>query len=165
MANSKSKEKDLGENIIILRNVFGKVGQKTFVNPVKDPQTGMFPKVVKRVDSKGDMILSDAERNSKTYFVPENMVLTIEDGTSFNLNDEIQKAHWEAIQHCPLIAMSRDERDQYGNLIIDGNTKRYGSADFYIEQPEAEANKRITRRELVHKAETYIFDDPKGRRT
>ena len=31
------------DNIIVLRSVFGKVGQKYFLNPVRDPQTGRYP--------------------------------------------------------------------------------------------------------------------------
>lgn len=30
------------DNIIVLRSVFGKVGQKYFLNPVRDPQTGRY---------------------------------------------------------------------------------------------------------------------------
>ena len=47
------------DNIVILRSVYGKVGQKYFITPCKDPKTGRFPNCVRLVYSNGDMILSD----------------------------------------------------------------------------------------------------------
>ena len=79
---------DVLDDIIILRSVFGKVGQKYFMNPVRDPKTGRFPDCVRPVDSKGDMIISDKDRNEGKPLIPENKVFIIEDGTTFNLNDE-----------------------------------------------------------------------------
>ena len=125
---------DVLDDIIILRSVFGKVGQKYFMNPVRDPKTGRFPDCVRPVDSKGDMIISDKDRNEGKPLIPENKVFIIEDGTTFNLNDEWQAAEWHSIQHCPLIALSRDARDSKGNLLIDGEIAegkaraRYGTA-------------------------------------
>lgn len=84
-------------NYIILRSVFGKVGQKYFLNPAKDPVTGRFPACVKHVDSKGDMILTETERNSGKVFIPENALITFEDGKVFNLDDPWEAAQWEAI--------------------------------------------------------------------
>jgi hypothetical protein len=79
---------DVLDDIIILRSVFGKVGQKYFMNPVRDPKTGRYPACVRPVDSKGDMIISDTDRNAGKPLIPENKVFIIEDGTTFNLNDE-----------------------------------------------------------------------------
>lgn len=76
---------DVLDDIIILRSVFGKVGQKYFMNPVRDPKTGRFPDCVRPVDSKGDMIISDKDRNEGKPLIPENKVFIIEDGTTFNL--------------------------------------------------------------------------------
>ena len=44
-------------NYIVIRSVFGKVGQKYYLNPAKDPVTRRFPDCVKHVDSKGDLIV------------------------------------------------------------------------------------------------------------
>lgn len=76
---------DVLDDIIILRSVFGKVGQKYFMNPVRDPKTGRYPSCVRPVDSKGDMIISDKDRNEGKPLIPENKVFIIEDGTTFNL--------------------------------------------------------------------------------
>lgn len=144
-------------NYIIIRSVFGKVGQKYFLNPAKDPMTGRFPECVKHVDSKGDMILTEAERNSGKVWIPEDQIIIIEDGKSFNLDDPWEAAQWQSIQHSRIIAMSRDQRDRNGNLKIDGDSKRYGSAELYVERPGVEVKKRNSRKKLINQAETLIF--------
>lgn len=149
-------------DLIILRSVFGKVGMKYYINPTRDPKTGMYPECVKQVDSKGDMILTEAERNSGKYYIPVNRAFVIEDGTVFDLSIPQKRAEWEAIQFCPVIALSRDQRDVNGNLVIDGDSKRYGTAELYIERPGYVTNKKVSRRKLIHKAEDYILNDPKG---
>jgi hypothetical protein len=56
---NKIKDGDLKSNIVTLRSVYGKVGQKYFIQPQADPKTGRFPDCVKRVDSHGDIILTN----------------------------------------------------------------------------------------------------------
>lgn len=145
-------------NYIIIRSVFGKVGQRYFLNPARDPNTGRFPACVKHIDSKGDIILTDAERNSGQVFIPEDQLVIIEDGKSFNLDDPYELALWQSIQHSRIIAMSRDARDKKGNLLIDGDSKRYGSAELYIERPGYEIKKKNSRKKLINMAETIIFN-------
>ena len=158
-------------NIIILRSVYGKVGQKYFLTPVKDPKTGRYPDCVKQVNSNGDMIMSDNERNSGDPFIAVDRVFTITDGTQFDLNDPYQRVQWEAIKNSPIIAPSRDARDSKGNLLIDGAKAegivaqmraRYGVAELYVETPGVEVASRVNRKRKVHDAETYIYEDPKG---
>lgn len=154
---------DAFDDIIILRSVYGKVGQKYFLNPVRDPKTGRFPEHIRSVDSNGDMIMLPDDRDKKgQILIAENKVYIIEDGTTFNLNDPHERADWYAIQHCPLIAMSRDQRDAKGNLVIDGDSKRYGSAELYVERPGYEANKRVSKKRLIHQAESLIINDKAG---
>lgn len=158
------------DNIVILRSVFGKVGQKIYINPMKDPRTGRYPDCVRRVDSNGDMILSEEDKNNmqSTPLIPENKMFIIEDGTSFDLSDPYQKAEWLSIQFCPLIALSRDARDKKGNLLIDGEISegkthaRYGVAELYVERPGYETNKKVSKKKLVHNAISYILDDARG---
>lgn len=144
-------------NYIIIRSVFGKVGQKYYLNPAKDPATNRFPECVKHVDSKGDMILTEAEKNSGEVYIPEDEVIQIEDGTTFNLDDKYDAARWHAIQHSRLIAMTRDARDKRGNLLIDGDSKRYGAAELYVERPGYELKKRNSRKKLINVAQSLIF--------
>lgn len=162
------KKSSFVQEIIVLRSVYGKVGQKYYINPCKDPVTKRFPDCVKRVDSNGDLILTDAERNSGKYFIAENEVFTVEDGTTFDLSDELQKARWEAIKYCKLIAPSRFAKDANGVSLIDGkqdkyNTKpRYGVAELYVDMPGVETAQRVSRKKLIHKALEFIFTDPQG---
>ena len=162
------KKSDFVREVIVLRSVYGKVGQKYYINPAKDPITKRYPDCIRRVDSNGDMILSDADKNSGKYFIPEDMVITVEDGTTFDLSDDIQKAKWEAIKHCMLIAPSRFAKDANGVSLIDGkqdryNTKpRYGAAELYVDMPGVETAQRVSKKKLIHQALEYIFNDPQG---
>lgn len=157
-----NKWNNMETELIILRSVFGKVGIKYYIMPTKDPESDEYPACVKQVDSKGDMILTEAERNSKKIFIPVNRVFVLQDGSTFNLNNPRQRAEWEAIQFSPVIALSRDQRDAKGNLVIDGDARRYGTAELYVERPGYITNKKISKRKLIHDAEDYIFNDPKG---
>ena len=149
------------ESKIVLRSVFGKVGMKYYIQPSRD-KTGNWPECVKQVDSFGNMIVSDAERNSGKPFIKVTETFTIEDGKTFDLTDPWDQARWEAIKNCPMIADFRGQRDAKGNLIIDGDAKRYGRAELYIERPGVETAKKVSKRQKIHDAESYIFDDPKG---
>lgn len=175
MANkvNKVKDGDLKSNIVVLRSVYGKVGQKYFIQPQRDPKTGRFPDCVKRVDAHGDIILTNSERESEAAgemaFIPEDKMFTITDGKTYNLDDIYEKAEWEAIKYCDLIAPDRFAKNDKGEYLIDGTidpTKskrpRYGTAELYVERPGYEANLRVTRKKLINKAITYILDDERG---
>lgn len=159
------------DKIITLKSVYDKAGIKYFIQPCKD-RNGQFPKCVKRVNKDGDMIMSERERNDwsegKEVFFPENHMFVITSGKTYNLNDINDAAEWEAIKNCPLIAKSRDERDSNGNLIIDGpistpsKPTRNGVAELYIDRPGLDVQRRVSQKQLVHKACTFIYDDPRG---
>lgn len=156
------------DNIIILRSVYGKVGIKYYIQPCPDPVTNQLPKCVKRVNSQGDMIMSDAERNSGEYFIKENETFIIQDGKTFDLSNPIEASQWEAIKNCRLIAPDRYAKDMNGDLLIDGTTSwrttkpRYGVAELYIERPGEDAVRRVSRKKLYHNAIAFILDDERG---
>lgn len=158
----------MDKNIIVLRSVYGKVGQIYYIQPVKDPKTGRYPDCVRRINSMGDMIMSDDDRNSGRVLVPENKVYEVQDGLQLNLEDPYDNAEWECIKYAPIIAPSRDARDSKGNLLIDGEIAegkthaRYGVAELYVEAPGVEVAKKVNTLKLRHDAEEYIFDDAKG---
>ena len=171
MSVSKGKattKADLISNVIVLRSVYGKVGIKYFIQPCRDPKTGRYPDCVKPVNSHGDIIITDAERNSGKYFIKETDTFVIEDGTTFNLDDEIDAAKWEAIKNCVLIAPDRYAKDASGNYLIDGTVgwkskkPRYGVAELYIDRPGYESAQRVSKKKKIHNAASYILDDPKG---
>ena len=155
-------------NEIILRSVYGKVNQTYFIQPCPNPRTGKFPDCVKTVDSHGDMILSEddvkAMSSGEKHFIPANFVFEIVDGTRFDLDDIVDKAKWEAIEYCNWIAKDRYQRDSEGNLIIDGGTKRYGVADLYVERPGEITKVKLNKKQLVHRACSYIYEDSEQER-
>lgn len=155
-------------NEIILRNVYGKVSQTYFIQPCPNPRTGRLPECVKPVDSNGDMILSEKDKDALSdgtvHFVPANFVFEITDGTRFDLDEIVDAANWAAIEHCNWIAKDRFQRDTEGNLIIDGNAKRYGIADLYVERPGEITTAKISKKQLVHQACDYIYKDSEKER-
>lgn len=159
------------DKIITLRSVYDKANIKYFIQPCKN-KYGQYPSCIKRVNSQGDMIMSEKERDDysegRAVFFPENHLFTIVSGRTYNLNDPYDKAEWEAIENCPLIAKSRDERDSNGNLLIDGakstpsKPARNGVAELYIDRPGLDTQRRVSHKQLIHKAESFIYDDPRG---
>lgn len=125
--------------------------------------TGQYPDCVKYVDSKGDMIMTDAERNSGKVYIPENFSITFESGKEFNLDNPIERAQWEAIKNCSLIAKTIDQKDKNGNYVLSRQSGiKYSAAELYVERPGYETSKKVSRREKIHTAETYVFNDPEG---
>ncbi len=159
---------DLKKNIVILRSVYGKVGQKYFIQPCRD-KNGNLPDCVRHVNANGDMILSPEDlKKPLDSFIKEDQIIVLEDGKTFDLNDARQAAEWEAVKNCFLIAPSRDAKDTKGDYLIDGtrdnSTKqpRYGRAELYVVIPGMFAEKRVTRTKLVVKAKNYIINDERG---
>ena len=162
---------DLKSNIVVLISVFGKVGQKYYIQPQKDSR-GRYADCVKRVNSQGDIILTpeEIEKESKglAAYIPETELFVIEDGKTFNLDDAYEKAVWEAIKNCDLIAPDRFAKNDKGDYLIDGTVDprskrpRYGTAELYVDRPGFEAQRRVTRRKLIVEASNYIMNDERG---
>ena len=155
-------------NVIILRSVYGKVNQTYFIQPCPNPRTGKLPLCVKTVDSNGDMILSEDEirkmSTGETFYVAADQVFEIVDGTTFDLDDVIDNAKWESIKYCNWIAKDRSERDANGNYVIDGNSRKYGNADLYVERPGELTKIRMNKKELIFRASQYIYEDSEAER-
>ena len=166
--NNELKNSDIINNIVTLRSVYGPVGQKYFINPAKDPKTGRFPDCVKAVNSQGDLILTDVERNSGKYYIGENEMIIVENGTTFDLNDEIQKAKWEAIKNCPYIVQDKLATDANGNRLIDGTMDmtsrrpRYGVAELFVDIPGLDSQLRVEKKKTITNAINYILGDDRG---
>lgn len=155
-------------NEIILRSVYGKVNQIYFIQPCPNPRTGKLPACVKTVDSNGDMILSEDDvrkmNSGLVHYVPADHVFEVVDGTRFDLDDIVDKANWEAIEFCNWIAKDRFQRDAEGNLIVDGNARKYGVADLYVERPGEFTKVRMDKKQLVFRACQYIYEDSESER-
>lgn len=158
----------MSNEIIVLRSVYGKVNQIYFIQPCPNPKTGKLPACVKTVDSHGDMILSEDEvkrmNSGLVHFIPANEVFEIVDGTTFDLSDIVDKARWEAIEYCNWIAKDRYQRDEQGNLIIDGGARRYGVADLYVERPGEITKAKVDKKQYVYRALSYIYEDSESER-
>lgn len=162
---------DIRSNIIVLRSVFGKVGQKYYIQPQKNSR-GRYADCVRRVNSQGDIILTpeEIEKESKgeAAYIPETSLFVIEDGKTFNLDDVYDRAVWESIKHCSLIAPDRYAKDEKGNYLIDGTIDpkskrpRYGAAELYVDRPGYEAQLRVTKKKLITEAYNYIINDERG---
>lgn len=162
---------DLKSNVVVLRSVFGKVGQKYFIQPQRDSR-GRYADCVKRVDAHGDIILTPAELEKESRgeaaYIKEDEVFVIEDGKTFNLDDVYEKAVWEAIKNCDMIAPDRFAKNEKGEYLIDGTIDpkskrpRYGTAELYVDRPGFEAQRRVTRRKLIVEASNYIMNDERG---
>jgi hypothetical protein len=95
------------------------------------------------------MILSDVEKNEyaskKKVFFPITEVFVITDGETFDLSNPEDKARWEAIENCPLIAPDLTAKNSDGTYMIHGTAdrrevkhRRYGTAELYIDRPGVE---------------------------
>lgn len=174
MANKKINETqngDIKSNIVVLRSVFGKVGQKYYIQPQRDSR-GRYADCVRRVNSEGDIILTPAEieKESKglAAYIPVDKLFVIEDGKTFNLDDVYERAEWEAIKNCDLIAPDRFAKNENGDYLIDGTVDprskrpRYGTAELYVDRPGVDSQRRVTRRKLIVEASNYIMNDERG---
>jgi len=170
MAKKETKQEIDLSNKIVLKSVRGKVGIIIKVQPCKNPKTGEYPDCVKKVDSNGNMILSEKELNdpNRIYFIKETDVFDIVDGTTFDLDNVRDRFVWEAIKNCPFIAPDYYAKDDKGNSLINGTSvfnnyaPRYGVAELYVVKPGVDANRRVSRKKLIHDAETYIYSDERG---
>ena len=162
---------DLKSNIVVLRSVFGKVGQKYFIQPQRDSR-GRYADCVKRVDAHGDIILTQAELEKESRgeaaYIKETEVFVIEVGKTFDLNDIYDNAIWEAIKNCDMIAPDRFAKNDKGEYLIDGTIDpkskrpRYGMAELYVDRPGFEAQRRVSRRKHIVEASNYIMNDERG---
>lgn len=157
-------------NKITLKNVYGRE-KKYYLQPMKQKNGTNFPFVKKvRYNDNGDseMILSPDELNDpeRDYFIPEDELIEVYSGRTFNLDDPYERNLWKCIETNPVIAPERTAKDKHGNLLIDGTQERYGRADFYVEREGEVSKRRISRIQLVTKAYVFIENDsPQGRIT
>lgn len=153
----------LENKIITIRSAYGKLKEYHF-QPCKQ-RNGLNQPFVRKVrynaDGSSEMILSEADmRDPKSaYFIPEDMDIVVTDGTTFDLSDPLQRNKWLAIKDSDLIVPTRDAKDEHGNLIIDGDKRRYGLAELWVDVPGEQSEKSVNRKKLITKAWTYIEND------
>lgn len=159
--------------IIILKSVYNKTpGMEYKIEPCPD-ETGRMPSCIRKVDTLGNLILSEQDikdwTSGKKVFLPENEPILVKHNQSFDLDNPLQAAQWEAIKNSKWIAKDRFEKDGTGGFVIDGgpvvvdshqNPKgRYGIATLYIDHPDRIVENRVSLAKLINKAENLIFQD------
>ena len=161
------------DNIIILRSVYDKVSNmKYYIQPCKDPKTGLYPACVRKVNSSGDMILSAKDRTEyaegRAVFFFFFHLFTIVSGKKYDLSNPYDKAEWDCIKNSKIIAKDRNEKDSKGNFVIDGikarpnNPGRNGVAELYIDRPGLDTARRVSKAKLRNQAENFILNDERG---
>ena len=148
---------------VTIRNVYGRE-KRYYLQPCKQKNGTNLPFVKKvRYNENGEseMILSPNELNDpmRDYFIPEDMLIEIYGGKTFDLDNPYERNLWEAIKDNPVIAPERDAKDSRGALLIDGTKERYGRADFYVEKEGEVSQRRVSRIQLVTKAFVFIEQD------
>lgn len=165
-------------NVIVLKSAYGKTqGQTYHITPCVDPETGMLPPHIRERDAHGQLILSEEDKikaaqtdpKKKVVFLAVDVPIVVQHGTTFDLENPLDRARWEAIKNSSLIAKDRMERDNKGNYKVDGGPVGveetgwvrglYGSADLYVEHPGLVAKNKNDFRKLVNKAQNYILSD------
>lgn len=165
------------ETIIELDGVYPKADITYYIVPCKD-KNGRYPSCIKMVDSNGNMIMSEKERDMYSQgtlaLYPEDKVFEVKIGTKFHLDDIWDKAAWEAIKNCPYIAPDRQARDANGNLIIDGGQSSYGRsgsedkfarngvAELFVKHPGLETHRKVKKIQKVVAAQNAILNDERG---
>lgn len=153
----------LENKVITIRSAYGKLKEYHF-QPCKQ-RNGLNQPFVRKVrynaDGSSEMILSEADMRDpeSAYFLPEDMDIVVTDGTTFDLSDPLQRNKWLAIKDSDLIVPTRDAKDEHGNLIIDGDKRRYGLAELWVDVPGEQSEKSVNRKKLITKAWTYIEND------
>lgn len=153
----------MGNNTITLRSWAGKM-KTYYLQPCKQPNGTNYPfvKPVRRnPDGSSEMVLTDAERNSpeSQFFIREDEVIEVMDGTTFDLDNPLERNKWLAIRNSDIIVPTRDAKDKNGNYLIDGDKNRYGIAELWIYVPGQDSEKIVEKKKLINQAWTYIEND------
>lgn len=137
---------------IVLRSVFKT--PRVVLEPAIDPRTGKYAKCV----ITNAKTLTEAQRDSNKVYIMLEDRIEVYDGFEFNLDDPVDEAWWEAVKNSKLISHTRYLKDERGNLVIDGDSKRYGTAELYVEVPGNESAVKIGKARKVNQAENFIFN-------
>lgn len=162
-------------DINVIKSAYNKTqDQVYFIQPCIDPKTGMYPPCVREEeDTKTHkMILSEDDKKFLSkggVLLPATKPIKVQHGMTFDMNDKLQKAQWEAIQYSSFVTDNRFSKDASGNYVIDGERPyvtetgvvrgRYGTADLYVEHPGIVAKNKNEVRKKILQAQNLITQD------
>ena len=124
------------DKIIVLKSIF-KQGRLT-LQPVFDPKTRWYMGVDR---------LSEEDKKGLTYWVEPTSKIRLEEGTEFNLNDDIDNLNWRWVKHSPRIAESFEA------------AQRSKVALFYVHVEEQEAEASVKTSSILYTALKYVMED------
>lgn len=127
------------DRIITLKSIYGG-GPKTFVQPCQSKFTGTL---------LGVKMYSDEERKTVSYSVTRDTTRELSHNCQFNLRMVRDRADWEWVKHCPMIAMTEQEARDHSNTYT-----------FFVSDEEKEVNSRLERADLEYKAMGYVMETP-----
>ena len=122
------------DRVIELKAVFK---TKHLVNPAFDRKLNWYAGIPR---------LSDEDKRSMKFFTTPESKLMLEDGLTFDLNDEVDTANWEWVKHLPIVASSFEDAQQSK------------VAQFYVHIEGKESRKKNASSELVFKAMKYVLE-------
>jgi len=130
--------------VIELRSVYK--GGSHIVQPAYNPKTSWYEGVDR---------LSDKEKEGLNYYVRvgetgedarHNTKLKLENGSTFDLNNEVDRVNWAWVRYLPCIA-------------VDFEEAQMSKAEFYVHIDGREAEKKNAQRTLKVEAMQMILDD------
>ena len=124
------------EKKIVLKSIY-KQGRLT-LQPVFDPKIRWYLGVDR---------LSEEDKKGLTYWVDPTSKIRVEEGTEFNLNDDIDRMNWAWVKHSPRIAESFEA------------AQRSKVALFYVHVEEDEAEKSVATTNELYEAMKYVIED------
>lgn len=144
----KQEAKVLNENKldsrIVLRAVYGKQQGHIKIRPALDQQLG-------RVFT-GQNPMSDDEKRKAPLVIDSQTSYTLYDGITFDKQDPIHMTHWKWISSHPYVAKDFDSAQNSPN------------AFFYIEDIEADLDKKASRREKIYEALKLIKESSQDKK-
>lgn len=150
--------KNMFNEIIHLTCFYGPEHNGARIYPVRNPLTGEYPECVRKVTSSNDIIYKNTD-NPGDYYVKETDSIFVKQGSSFDLDNDIQRKQWEAIKFSDLIFDSKGKYDEDGNEISAPSEHAPANAIFYVVRQEDEVKKKNQASRLKNKALNFIYQD------
>ena len=122
---------------ITLKAIYGKQQGPLILSPAREELSGRLA---------GVELLSDEQAKKSVKIINEQTTRKITDGCVFDLNNDIDKLDWKWIKECGEIASDFDEAQSNPRAL------------FYVEDLEAQTDKKLASRAQKHKAMSYVFE-------
>lgn len=123
------------QKVITLKSILGRADQKVMVRPTKNSATGELLGVER---------LNKNQQEGKAYVVDPKRKLTLKDGTTFDLSDEIERIDWNWVQYSIYVVNTREDANKSPEAV------------FFVEDEERDNKNTLDKTTLFYDAETQI---------